>query len=228
MRTKEITKVFRKYMSEEISIDETLERLKDASQSDLYFAEVELVESDLPISKLADLSEIYPHLMERKSKDYIPNLKDEHPIRGLVAEHDDVNKYLLMLERIGGVTDDSDLFDRDRLKSILDNFRKIEKHFKKEEEAIFRRMGKGEMAGRTILLSQEHDEIMELMDELEEAIKEGKKETIVDKIDRLTYSLRFHAFLENDMLYPVALSEIRDWEETKKECEEIGNVELNA
>jgi len=48
------------------------------------------------------------------------------------------------------------------------------------------------------------------------------KEDIIELIDYLVLNLRDHIFKENNILYPSALEELVDWDQIKKEGDEIG------
>ncbi len=99
-----------------------------------------------------------------------------------------------------------------------------EKHHDREEEVIFPRLVKKGITGPVNIMEMDHDEMWPKKKELKKFSQEPaeNKNEIIELIDYLVLNLRDHIFKENNILYPSALEELKDWQEIKDEGDEIG------
>ncbi len=113
------------------------------------------------------------------------------------------------------------------LNTALNNLIELDKHIQREEETIFTRLHDLDLGGRTIILTEEHDDLREHREKLKDLMDEdGDVAEIANELDSIIYMLRFHAFIENDLLYPVAFEKLEDWEAIAAENDEIGYCEF--
>ncbi|MFO7792003.1 MAG: hemerythrin domain-containing protein [Candidatus Saliniplasma sp.] len=223
MNTKYVTEILKDYHDEKISSKETVDKLKEATPLDLYMAEVELIEEGFSGKELAGISQIFLQLVGGFSKNILKDIDSDHPIRKLVGEHERVKSLLLTIETHMKHEDiETDM--KNTVKYFIETITELQKHFDREEEVIFPRLNNLKKVGRTILLEEEHGEILEMRDELQEALSEGTVDT--EDVKEILYDiitdLRMHTFFESDMLYPTALEILDDWDEIKKESDHIG------
>ncbi len=177
------------------------------------------------MSELRDISKIYSDIFKDRSKDKIIHLEKGHPIRSLMVEHIVVKNLLREMEKIRNImADPKSKVNQEAFKRVIDNLEEIEKHHQREENSIFPRLEEAGMSSRVKILSKEHDDFLKheirLVDLADDIHKNKNK--IIKEIDYLVPLLRFHAFAEDVLLYPVALKTIDDWELVNEEMEIIG------
>ncbi len=227
MDTREVTKILKEYNNDRISIKETLQRLEEATPLDLYMSEVSLIEEGFSGEELAHISQLFLILVKGSSKEMLVKLDQEHPIKRLVEEHERVKSLLLVMEaHIKNKDIKTDL--EKTVKFFIKTIDELKKHFDREEKVLFPRLNDQNKIGRTILLKEEHGELLDMRDELDQALSEGipdPDDTQEILFDIIT-DLRMHTFFENDMLYPTALEILDDWDEIKKETDKIGYCEF--
>ncbi len=227
MDTKYVSEVLKDYNDRKISSKETIKKLKEATPLDLYMAEVALIEEGFSGKELAEISQIYLQLVGGFSRDVLKNIEPDHPIRKLVEEHERVKSLLLTIET-HMKNEDIETDMENTVKYFIETINELQKHFDREEDVIFPRLNNLNKVGRTILLEEEHGEILEMRDELQEALSEGTVDTedVKEIIYDIITDLRMHTFFESDMLYPTALDILEDWDEIKNESDTIGYCEF--
>ncbi|MFW5898369.1 MAG: hemerythrin domain-containing protein [Candidatus Saliniplasma sp.] len=223
MDTRYVTKILKDYHDEKISSKETIKKLEEATPLDLYMSEVALIEEGFSGKELARISQIFLQLVQGFSRNVLQNIESDHPIRKLVEEHERVKSLLLTIET-HMKNEDIETDMESTVKYFITTLNELEKHFDREEDVIFPRLNDLKKVGRTILLEEEHGEILEMRDELQEALKEGTVDTedVKEILFDIITDIRMHTFFESDMLYPTALEILDDWEEIKKESDKIG------
>ncbi|MFW6038415.1 MAG: hemerythrin domain-containing protein [Candidatus Saliniplasma sp.] len=223
MDTRYVTKILKDYHDEKISSKETIKKLEEATPLDLYMSEVALIEEGFSGKELARISQIFLQLVQGFSRNVLQNIESDHPIRKLVEEHEKVKSLLLTIET-HMKNEDIETDMESTVKYFITTLNELEKHFDREEDVIFPRLNDLKKVGRTILLEEEHGEILEMRDELQEALKEGTVDTedVKEILFDIITDIRMHTFFESDMLYPTALEILDDWEEIKKESDKIG------
>ncbi len=195
---------------------------------EIYLAEIDLIAQGYGTAELSRISELYDHLIASNHLEIKKELDKGHPILKLMIEHDNLFNFILALERFSDdIGDELGDEQKEFLKIVVKNLFELDKHFQREEKTIFNRLRTQRLEGRTILLSEEHDDIWEDRECLKKLMGEGGNgDEIMEKIDNIIYILRFHAFMENDLLYPVALEKIEDWERVSAESDKIGYCEF--
>jgi len=232
VKIRQVEEILESFVNKEITEEEALKSLQESTPSEIYLAEVDLLESGISMTDLKKMSEIYPELLKGGSEELVKTLDNQHPIRDLITEHERINSLLLLMDKIADrmEKDGYQITENDiaKLEKILKNFGEISKHQRREEEVIFPRMKDMELRGRTILLTEEHDDFRKSLEMLRQEIysQDIDVQNLLDQISFITYNLRFHTFIENDMLYPVVVKKLDDWDDIKKECDKIGLIEF--
>ncbi|MEF8874075.1 MAG: hemerythrin domain-containing protein [Candidatus Thermoplasmatota archaeon] len=236
MEVKEVTDILEDVYQENISVERAVEDMKLASPLDLALAEVELLDKETDETSLQGfrevVSDLYTKILEEKSREILKRVDEDHPLYHLIMEHEEINGFVEELSRFadGLKEEKTRIIRKKRLDNIENNVKEIKEHEKSEEEILFPRLEAEGFHGRVQIMKNEHDEIDELMDELiklSEELAENKEE-FLKKIDVLTYTFEFHAFIENNFLYPVAFQELDDWDDIKEEFEYIGFSDIRT
>ncbi len=211
--------------SGEVSEEEALRVIKDATPLEISKAEQSLLDEGISESELKDFCKVHLQAVQDRIDKIKSRLGDSHPIKILISEHDDILGFLDVLEEIGdripsGLSEE----DKGKLKKVAKNLVESEKHHEREEEVIFPRLEERGIDGPPRIMKQDHNEFRPRKKKLLELSKnpEKNKEEIVELIDFLTYNLRDHIFKENNILYPTALDELEDWDVIGEEGERIG------
>lgn len=224
MEQMKVFKTLKAYADGRLSRRSVVHRLKDISPIALLKGEKLLLKNGYSIQDLKGLSRLYQDLIQDDYKAHLSEMDQDHPIRILMMEHLMITKLLDELEVIENKLVDGGSINRDKVDKIINNIEEIEKHHLREENVIFPRLEKRGFRERVEILSIEHSNFINHELKLIEAldnIRENKNR-VLNEIDYLLSFLRFHAFMENAILYPVALNNIDDWEEVKEEMEIIG------
>ncbi len=224
MRTENVMRIFKEYCREEITKEAAIDELQDASPMDIYFAELELMDQGFGDAEFGKISKLYHYLIAGSSKDMFKKLPAEHPIKKLMFDHEKLESFLYVIEELLDNMDDK---HKTALNAALKNLFELDKHMQREEETIFSRLHDLGLEGRTVILTEEHDDLREHREKLKNLLDEdGDVAEIVQELESIIYTLRFHAFIENDLLYPVAINKLEDWEEITAECDKIGYCEF--
>ncbi|MFW6375922.1 MAG: DUF438 domain-containing protein [Thermoplasmatota archaeon] len=209
----------------EISEEEALDEVKDASPIEISEAEQKLLDEGMSQDRLQEFCKIHLKAVQEKVDKLKEDLEPGHPIKTLIMEHDEILKSLEQLESIRDeIKEDMSADVQEKLIHHAEHLVEAEKHHTREEDAIFPRMEKLGITGPTRIMKREHENMWPKKKRLLELAKdpEGHEVEIMKLIDYLVFNLRDHIFKENNILYPSALNELKDWDTIKNECDEIG------
>lgn len=209
----------------EISEEDALDEIKDASPIEISKAEQKLIDEGLSEEELKDFCKIHLQAVQEKVEKLKEDLGYDHPIRTLILEHDEILKALDNLEEIKeDIKPGMSGKVHERLLHNSEHLVDAEKHHTREEDTIFPRMERLGITGPTRIMKMDHEEMWPKKKKLLSLAKdpEGNEEKIRELIDQLTFKLRDHIFKENNILYPSALNELKEWDTIKDECDEIG------
>ncbi len=228
MKTKCIMYILKEFCAGKMDKREAVKSLEEVEPIDLYLAEVELVSDGFGSKDLKNIADIYETLLSGKSNEFYETLIDEHPLKILMTEHKKLRRSVYVCDNISKNISNSLTVEQETiLKLLVDNLYELDKHIRREEEVIFPRLKERDMSGRTILLSDEHEDLKELRTRLRALLTEGRDtDDIIQVLDDMIYTLREHSFIENDLLYPTAFDVLDDWDEIAAECDKIGGCEF--
>ncbi len=234
MKIEEMVSVLQKFDSHGISQKEALEKLKDAEPIDFYVATLELYveRSKVKEGDPPRISKLFKELYKNDFRKITEALENDHPIKRLMTEHVYFEKLLNELEDINLEIKEGSGKDRVvKIKPIVKALKHLEEHVQKEEKLIFPLWYDKKGIGKTILLlEEEHEDILGIHKKLlkksqgrRENWQEDDWEDLTEKIDELIDELRFHAFHEGDLFYPIVTNELdnREFEKIKKKMERI-------
>ncbi|MFO7990757.1 MAG: DUF438 domain-containing protein [Thermoplasmata archaeon] len=224
MELKDVIKTIHAYDRGTISKKESITRLKDIAPMELLKAEKHLIKQGYSLEDLNRLSGLYKELVDDRYRTHISALKEGHPIRMLMIEHVMILSILDELENLDKKLKLGDKINRENVEKIKNNLKEVEKHHLREENVLFPRLRKLGFDERVDILSKEHGNFinheLRLIEAFDKPIK--NKGLIKTEIEHLISQMRFHAYIENAILYPVALNKISNWTSIKEEMEIIG------
>ncbi len=227
MGVEELYKSLKGLAEGEVSEKEALEKMKRATPVEISKAEQRLVqEENFGEKEFKSFCDVHLKAVENKVEEMKNELEEGHPIRTLVLEHDEILEALDELEELGDTLKERDLTDSEekKLKHIAEHLVEAEKHHDREEEVLFPRLVKKGITGPVNIMEMDHEEMWPKKKKLKSFSKDldENKDKIIELIDHLVLNLKDHIFKENNILYPSALEELADWDQMKKEGDEIG------
>lgn len=207
------------------SESKALKAISESTPEEISLAEQKLLSKGYNLEDMKDFCRIHLRAVREDSQKIMDGLEDGHPIKTLMKEHEMILGFLDELdELVEGLGIEVTEKERVRLMEIAEHLVETEKHHEREEEALFPRLeGKG-IVGPPRVMRSEHEEMLpkkKRLKELAENPEENLKE-IKDIAGFLSFHLRDHIFKENNILYPTALEEIIDWDDVKKQSDDIG------
>ncbi|MEF8873387.1 MAG: DUF438 domain-containing protein [Candidatus Thermoplasmatota archaeon] len=225
MSVESLSKKLKGFASGDITKDEILKEIKDASPLEISKAEQRLLQEDeVDESKLREFCSVHLKAVEEEVEEMKDGLEKGHPIHTLISEHEEITEMLDELDDVIGSLEDGELTAKEKVEHIAEHLVESENHHEREEETLFPRMEKKGITGPTRIMKMDHEDmwpkkkkLLELSEDLEK-----NEEEILELAEYLSFNLRDHIFKENNILYPSALDELEDWDEIKEEADEIG------
>ncbi|MGM0406265.1 MAG: DUF438 domain-containing protein [Thermoplasmatota archaeon] len=225
MNVEKLTEVLMDLAKGEISEQEALKHIKDATPAEISRAEQNLLQKGVSESELQKFCKVHLKAVEDEVEHVKESLSDGHPIKTLMLEHEEILKSLEVLEDIAerikeGISEE----DKERLKEAAYHLIEAEKHHKREEDTLFPRLKDKGITGPPRIMEMDHEDLWPRKKKLDKLVKSPEKnaDEIKENIDYIVFHLRDHIFKENNILYPSALNELEDWDVIKKECDSIG------
>ncbi len=233
MKIEKMVSVLQRFDDQDISQEEALEGLSDAEPFDFYAATLELYlkGSSLRKGDSPRLSRLFEKLYQEDFRQLLGDLEDNHPIKKLMTEHVYFERLLNGLEDInqeikrGG--DRNRAVKIEAIATALDHW---EEHVIKEEELIFPLWYEKKGMSDTLLLEEEHEDIVKSHKKLRKKSQEGSEDWdkndwkyLSEDIDELIGELRFHTFHEGDLFYPIVVNEFdkKEFKKIKKKMDKI-------
>lgn len=217
--------------------EEAKDFLRTVSAGDLIEAEQALINEGMEPEALRHLCPAHMEVMDEQLGSSKDSLNSGHPIHTLMSEHEEILKFLDSLEAINrkfqkaGKESDVSGKDFDTLKHIAHHLEAAEKHHQREEDVLFPEVEKCGISGPTQIMRAEHVDLRAHKKALHELaigkIQDFRKfKSELDKNAKfIVFNLREHIYKEDNILYPMALENIKDkeiWDKIKKECDKIG------
>jgi len=214
-------------------------RLIDSiSPKDFETAERKLQETGVPLGKIHQLSAsfIMMGLLERDKYDLRNHLPDYHVLRKVMAEHDMLRCFLADLEDIGArIQQCTELrgtsIEFMRLSHIVEHLNSLEEHICREDDVLFPVLKEQGWSSLFTQIQSEHSYILMAVKDLVKLVMafnqipfETFRTRLLSTIRYLCPLLREHLFHEDRVLFPLAISSVRDnatWERLRHICNEI-------
>lgn len=218
MKIKKMVSILQKFDDKNITQEEAVEELKDAEPFDFYAATLELYQKGSRLKKgdSPRISNLFKELYKEDFCQLIEDLEDDHPIKRLMTEHLYFEKLLKELDKINlEIKEKSDRSNAVKLDSITTGLNHLKEHVQKEEKLIFPSWSGKNGIADTILLEEEHEDILKSHKKLLKKNQERKENwgeddwnELSETIDELIGELRFHTFHEGDLFYPIVTDEL--------------------
>lgn len=210
--------------------------LEGVSSLEIAKIEQELVEEGIPreeIQRLCDLHlEIFRDQLQKEPVEVAP----ENPVSILLEEHKALQRLLetltALVDKVQKTEDSSLLMDEIRgLEEVSAELLDAEKHYLREENALFPILEKHGITEPPAIMWLEHNQLREKKKLLQSLIENHDrmdfrefKTQLGDLASSISRILSSHIFKENNILFPTALRVIteQEWKEMRMEFDEIG------
>ncbi len=227
MDVEDVKDILKGYHFDVIKESDALESLKGVSPLALYLAEIELFGDGFKEEDIKDIGKLYVDLIKEPSESLKNQIRKAHPVVDFINEHEEIESFLTKLDEVSGsLRDRSKTLSSSLVESIMHNLNEIKVHATREEEALFVDLKKdmGEGFGRLNMLSEEHDDIDRRIKKIDNLFRKKDEDRyhLLRELDGLSYLLHHHKFIEDYLLYPVAVNKIKDWRKLKERADELG------
>ncbi|MFB6216273.1 MAG: DUF438 domain-containing protein [Candidatus Aenigmatarchaeota archaeon] len=211
----------------DISEEEAEKAINEATPEEISRAEQKLVrKGNMDIQDLREVCDIHLKGIEDEVEEMKESLPKGHPIRTMILEHEEILNFVDGLEELSEKMDSRELDEGEvnELRHIAEHLVESEKHHEREEETIFPRLEEKGITGPVEIMEMDHNDFLPMKKELKEKAEypEENRERILELSKNLVFGMRDHIFKENNILYPTALENLENWEEVKKEANEVG------
>ncbi|MFB3888617.1 MAG: DUF438 domain-containing protein [Candidatus Bathyarchaeia archaeon] len=210
--------------------------LETADPVEIAKIEEELVKEGMEKTQLRKLCDVHMAIFKEQLEKQMPPVAPNQPISILMEEHKIMLKLAeelsALAKRINKITDMRYATEEiHRVQHIAEDFTDSEKHFQREENALFPIIEKHGVTEPPAVMWMEHTDIKEqkkklhaLVTELEKTGFQNYKQQLAETAQLLGNLLQSHFFKENSILFPTALNLVteQEWTEVRKEFDEIG------
>ena len=219
-----------------IGHDDT-EFLADLSSRDIAIAQQNVLASGVAASDLWRIWDRNRSILPDQAAKLRTELSDNHVLQRALAEHamlicfiadlEDVNKRIQWLKYASSTTSEIRL-----LAHIAEHLIHAEQHCEREDFVIYPELKRRGYRKLLSIINQQHQQIIESQRRLKEIVWmvdrmdfSDFQAQLKDLADYLVIAIRLHIFIENNIVFPLALdviSEKKIWESMKSICDEIG------
>ncbi len=217
--------------------EEAKDFLQSVDTNELIEAEQEMIEEGVDPAALGHLCAAHLEVMADDLDKMKAEIPDNHPIAVLVAEHDEILKFLAELEQLNqkiALAKSAEQLPKKffgQLEHLAHHLVAAEKHHQREEEILFPQLEKYGVYGPPQIMAMEHTTLRALKRELNEMTENEMvknfnqfKSKFSSLAGELVQNLRDHIFKENNILYPAALKVIpkAKWRKIGVDADKIG------
>jgi hypothetical protein len=212
------------------------EVLKGVTSEDIVKVEQELVKEGMPREELQKLCDIHMAIFGEELQEQELHIPAGHPIAILIEEHSIMLQRAEKLQTFVGMIEEAcdSVYVGDvltELQSIAKDFQDSDKHYLREENVLFPLVEKHGITEPPAIMWMEHDKIREIKKKFATLVEKWNtmafdefKKRLGEAAKPLCSLLPTHFYKENNILFPAALQtvSIEEWEEARKEFDEIG------
>lgn len=196
----------------------------DINPDQLAKIEEELIRDGMPVDEVHKLCDAHIALMKESLEKSKPkNLDNSHPIQILYSEHD---RLIDFSEKLKDMVNSGNI-DPEKFDHIIEHLKESEKHYLREENALFPFLEKHGITQPPDIMWMEHDNIRAIKKKIY-SIADKREYKATEELKNLTKQLHellsSHFYKENNILFPTALRVIVDseWVTIRKDFDEIG------
>ncbi len=199
------------------------------------------IEADLGKLGEDDLDSLHAahiNTLSDRMNEIFTDLPEEHPIKTLALEHEEMMYLLDELELVNEKVQNTKTYENmsKGLKTTLNNvvmkLKETNTHDLREELVIFEEFKQIATFYKLKIMEEEHKKMRENKDKLLELIESNISQEF-DKFkknfgiltDQIVKKMSYHIYKENNLIYPSVLALINkdeDWKRIKVKCDEIG------
>ncbi|MGQ9596769.1 MAG: DUF438 domain-containing protein [Thermoproteota archaeon] len=220
--------------------EEVREKFKDLLESvspvEIATVEEELIKEGVPREEIRKLCDVHLAVFREQLEKQRLNIPQEHPINVLMEEH---NIMLKLAEKLNTVSntilkaEDAEHVRSEghQLEHLVSDFMDSEKHYLREENALFPFLEKHGVTEPPAIMWMEHNQIREMKKQLKRLAEsfdmiepsEFRKQ-LSEKSRSLSNILVNHFSKENNILFPMAIQVIDEdeWIEIRRGFDEVG------
>uniref|UniRef100_A0A7C2K452 DUF438 domain-containing protein n=1 Tax=candidate division WOR-3 bacterium TaxID=2052148 RepID=A0A7C2K452_UNCW3 len=214
------------------------ENFGDVTSEEIARVEEELIKEGFPREEIIRLCEVHLAVFrESVQREQATAAKTSpfHPINILMKEHDIMlENAKRMVSLLKAHTSESLLQDEkafSTLEMLIHHFKEAEKHYLREENALFPLLEKYGVTEPPKIMWMEHDSIREIKKSLFSIFDSYKNlpnandfNEMTTYAEKLFTTINSHFFKENSVLFPTALrvAKNEEWEKVKQDFDEIG------
>lgn len=207
------------------------------SSRDIAFAQLKLISEGTSMSRLWETWRRYGNKLPDVKSKLHKELPENHILCTTITEHQmllcfmadlvDANNEIQLLK-----TANSSTAEIRKLAHIASHLASAEQHREREEQVIYPEIAKKGYSGllkiidtQHLKINNMHFELNDLVWKIDELDFEEFKQKLNDIASSLTPKMRFHIFIEGNIVFPLALEVIPDskeWKRMKLVCDDIG------
>lgn len=234
---KELLKELKDGKVSEASKEKTREFLQTVDAKTLGTMEQELIREGVSHDEIRkSLCDIHLEVLRDSLVAKRMEVSAPHPVHTLMGEHEiilaNLNELGELVKRLKGQDSYESMGpDLEILKDISHHLVEAEKHHQREEEVLFPKLEKHDIAEPPAIMKLDHVEFRKRKQELYQLAHNSQdcdfarfKTRVTELGEYLTAELASHIFKEDNILYQIALQVLSpaEWEEVKRECDKIG------
>lgn len=210
--------------------------LENVSSTEIAEIEQELVKEGMPRQEIQRLCDVHMEVFREQIGKQKLEIPADHPVNILMEEHKImlqlVEKLDTIAKKLQKMSDKTyvgkEIHDAEH---ISEDFLDSEKHYLREENALFPYLEKHGITEPPAIMWMEHNQIREKKKQLSKLVGDYNstdfqsfKEQLSATAEALSDLLPNHFFKENNILFPTALQVVteEEWKEARKEFDEIG------
>ncbi|NWF87129.1 DUF438 domain-containing protein [Candidatus Bathyarchaeota archaeon] len=210
--------------------------LENVSSTEIAKIEQELIKEGTPREEIQRLCDVHMEVFREQLGKQKLEIPTGHPINILMEEHrimlQIAKKLTTIANKLQKISDKTyvgkEIHD---IEHISEDFRDSEKHYLREENALFPYLEKHGITEPPAIMWMEHNQIREKKKQLRKLVEDYNstnfqdfKEQLAETAEALSNLLSNHFFKENNILFPTALRVVteEEWKESRGEFDEIG------
>ena len=198
--------------------------IRDVSPEEIAELEQSLIQGGIPVEQVQKLCDVHVQVF-KKALSRQPRTKPlaGHPVHTYRAENRETRRILKELKKQAARAAKGD--DSHRLAGVLKELSEIEIHYRRKENQLFPFLESVGFTGPSKVMWGKHDEIRQLLKDVIGTDRDsGAGDTLKRKAADLARAVKRMIFMEERILFPVALRKLPDraWAEIRRGEKEIG------
>ncbi len=213
--------------------------VRELSPQEVARIESEMIKGRMPREVIHELCDVHLEPLKDALQGPVPLIPESHPLRILLGEHREFLKAATQLRihaqkiKEAGTLDDV-ATNITVIRGIIDEFKKEELHYQREENVLFPYLEKHGVTQPPAIMWADHDRIREmkkgitrLLDEMSQVSEKEFNEfgaMFLETVQLYHETITSHFHKENNILFPasVQLVERREWRDISKQFDDIG------